>query len=342
VWFVAFYFEAGRRWLAWTVSGLRALYLLVGFLLWGNVNYLEITRLRRVPFLGDAVTAFEGVPNPWMLFGYATMVLILIFVADASVTAWRRGQRREALTIGGSIEFFLLIGTVEAALVHWARLPIPVLIAPFYLGLVVVMAFALSRDVLRASRLVHELQASEAGLRESEAHEPGLDAADLGIGSGRRETRSGRATDGAELFGFAPSGTARLQRHPTTAAPGRSRGLRQVHAMAFDGADGGHYQIEYRRCCRTARPGGFPPGPCRVRRHGPAGPDPWRCSRRDRAQTGGAGDTVAPAEIAHAGRVSMMGQLASGLAHEINQPLASILATPRRPSCSSAPLAGSR
>jgi C4-dicarboxylate-specific signal transduction histidine kinase len=30
-------------------------------------------------------------------------------------------------------------------------------------------------------------------------------------------------------------------------------------------------------------------------------------------------------EIAHAGRVSMMGHLASGLAHEINQPLASIL-----------------
>ena len=30
-------------------------------------------------------------------------------------------------------------------------------------------------------------------------------------------------------------------------------------------------------------------------------------------------------EIAHAGRVSMMGQLASGLAHEINQPLGAIL-----------------
>ena len=30
-------------------------------------------------------------------------------------------------------------------------------------------------------------------------------------------------------------------------------------------------------------------------------------------------------EIAHAGRVSMMGQLASSLAHEINQPLAAIL-----------------
>ncbi len=131
------YLDAGRRWLAWTFSGLRAFYLLVAFLIWGNVNYLEITRLRRVPFLGDSVTVFEGIPNPWMLFGYATMLLILIFVADASVTAWRRGERRKALMIGGSVEFFLLLGTVEAALVHWARLPIPVLIGPFYLGLVV-------------------------------------------------------------------------------------------------------------------------------------------------------------------------------------------------------------
>ena len=181
-WFVTFYLGAGRRWLAWTVSGLRVFYLLVAFLIWGNVNYLEITSLRRVPFLGDSVTVFEGIRNPWMLFGYATMVLILIFVADASVTAWRRGERRKALMIGGSVEFFLLLGTVQAALVHWAQLPIPVLISPFYLGLVVVMAAALSRDVLRASRLVHELQASEAGLRESEARMSlAVDAADLGI-----------------------------------------------------------------------------------------------------------------------------------------------------------------
>ena len=38
-----------------------------------------------------------------------------------------------------------------------------------YLGLVAVMGYELSRDVLRASQLVRELQASEAGLRESEA-----------------------------------------------------------------------------------------------------------------------------------------------------------------------------
>ena len=140
VWFVTLYLGTGRRWLAWTVSGLRAVYLMVAFLVWGNVNYREITSLRREPFLGDSITVFTGIPNPWMLVGYATMLLILFFVADASVTAWRQGERRKAVMVGGSVEFFLLLGTVQAALIHWARLHMPVLIAPLYLGLVVVMA----------------------------------------------------------------------------------------------------------------------------------------------------------------------------------------------------------
>jgi PAS domain S-box-containing protein len=168
-WFVTLYLRAGRRWLAWTVSGLRVFYLLAAFLIWGNVDYLEITSLRRVPFLADFVTVFEGIKNPWTLFGYATMLALLVFVADASVTAWRRGERRKALMVGGTVEFFLLLGTVQAALVHWAQLPIPVLISPLYLGLVAVMGYELSRDVLRASQLLRELQVSEAGLRESEA-----------------------------------------------------------------------------------------------------------------------------------------------------------------------------
>ena len=38
-----------------------------------------------------------------------------------------------------------------------------------YMGLVLAMAYELSRDVLRASQLVRDLQASEAGLRENQA-----------------------------------------------------------------------------------------------------------------------------------------------------------------------------
>ena len=327
-WFVTFYLGAGRRWLAWTVSGLRAFYLLVAFLIWGNVNYLEITSLRRVPFLGDSVTVFEGIPNPWMLFGYATMLLILIFVADASVTAWRRGERRKALMIGGSVEFFLLLGTVQAALVHWAQLPIPVLIGPLYLGLVVVMGSELSRDVLRASRLVHELQASEAGLRESEARMSlAVDAADLGIWIRDLARNEIWASDKwRELFGFAPSEPLEFNAILQRLHPDDREGLRQAHAMAVAGADGGRYQTEY----RLMLPDGatrWISSQGRVEFDATGQPVLIRGAARDvTARKQAEQETqLLRQEIAHAGRVSMMGQLASGLAHEINQPLASIL-----------------
>ena len=58
----------------------------------------------------------------------------------------------------------------------------PIVFSPLYVGLVVVMAYELSRDVLRASQLVQELQVSEAGLRESEARMSlAVDAGDFGI-----------------------------------------------------------------------------------------------------------------------------------------------------------------
>lgn len=247
-WFVTLYLNAGRRWLAWTVSILRVFYLLVAFLVWGNVNYLEITSLQGMPFLGDSVTVFRGTRNSWMLFGYATMLLLLLFVADASITAWRRGERRKALMVGGSVEFFLLLGTVQAALIHWAHLPIPVLISPLYLGLVIVMAYELSRDVLRASQLVHELQASEAELRESEERMSlAVDAADFGIlirDFARNEIWASEKW--RELFGFAPSEPLDYSAILKRLHPDDREGLEQVLTRAVAGLDGGKYQAEYR------------------------------------------------------------------------------------------------
>jgi PAS domain S-box-containing protein len=320
-WFVTLYLGAGRRWLAWTVSGLRAFYLLVALLIWGNVNYLEITSVRRVPFLGDSVTVFEGIPNPWMLFGYATMLLILIFVADASVAAWRQGERRKAVMVGGSVESFLLLGTVEASLVHWAQLPIPVIVGPLYLGLVVVMASELSRDVLRASRLVHELRESEARMSMA------VDAADLGIWIEDLTQREIWASHRwRECFGFSSSEPLEFDAILQRLHSDDREGFRQSRAIAVEGAHGGRYQTEY----RLMVPDGmirwvFSQG--RVEFDVTGQPVLIRGVVRDmtaRKQAELETQSLRQ-EIAHAGRVSMMGQLASGLAHEINQPLASIL-----------------
>ncbi len=89
VWFVRLYLNAGQLWLAWLVCGLRTLALVLNFLVGQNLNYLEVTRLRSISFLGESVQIAETVPNPWMLVAQLSFLVLLIFLADATITAWR-------------------------------------------------------------------------------------------------------------------------------------------------------------------------------------------------------------------------------------------------------------
>ena len=224
IWFVRLHLGTGRLWLAGTLCVLRALYLAPMFLLGPSFLYREITSLRRVPLLGEYVTIFTVITSPWMLIGQALNFMVIFFVADASVTAWRRGERRKALIVGGGVEFFLILGILESALIYWAQFPIPILLSPFYLGMVAVMGYEVSHDVLRASQLVHELQASEAGLRESEARMSlAVDAADLGIWI-RDLARNDDLGEPqmARVVWLRAVRAARIRRHPATAAPRRS------------------------------------------------------------------------------------------------------------------------
>ena len=90
VWFARLYLRAGRLWLAWTVCGMRTLALLLNFGPAPNLNYREISALRHISFLGDTVSAAEGVRNPWMLVGQLSVLLLLGVVAEASLAAAKR------------------------------------------------------------------------------------------------------------------------------------------------------------------------------------------------------------------------------------------------------------
>jgi signal transduction histidine kinase len=169
LWFVSSYLDAGRRWLAWTICALRALFVLPILLPGFNANLREIPSLQRMEFLGETVTIVGGVPRAWALLGSLTVLLLIIFVADASVTAWRRGDRRKALIVGGGAQLFLLAGLFTSELLLWGGVRMPQGLSLYYLGLIAVMAYELSRDVLRASQLVSELRTSEAVLRENQA-----------------------------------------------------------------------------------------------------------------------------------------------------------------------------
>src|SRR6266540_1350500 len=166
--FVRLYLRAGRPWLAWTVIGVRTLSLILNFVFSPNINFRQITAIRHVSFLGDSVSIATGVSNPWMLVAQLSLLLLVIFVVDATITVWRRGNRRQALMVGGSILLFTIVGTVEGITITWGIIPMPLTASLFYQALVWVMAWDLSYDVLHASALARQLHASEAGLRESE------------------------------------------------------------------------------------------------------------------------------------------------------------------------------
>ena len=166
--FVRLYLNAGRRWLAWTVVAVRTLSLILNFVLSPNINFREITAVRHVRFLGESVSIPQGVPNPWMLVAQFSLLLLVIFVVDATITVWLRGNRRQALVVGGSIVLLVVLASAQAVAMTWGVMSTPLTVSLFYLIFVAAMAYELSYDLIRAAKLTRQLQASEASLRESE------------------------------------------------------------------------------------------------------------------------------------------------------------------------------
>ncbi len=169
--FVRHYLKAGRRWLAWAVYGARTLVVILNFALPPNLGYRVITEVRRIPFLGESVSVAVGVPSPWMLFGQFSLLLVIIFTVDATLTVWRRGDHQKAVLVGGSIVFFTLTGSGLAILSFWHVLHMPSTPSVFFLAIVIAMGYELGYDIFRAAETGRELLVSrrQLALSQSEA-----------------------------------------------------------------------------------------------------------------------------------------------------------------------------
>jgi PAS domain S-box-containing protein len=317
--FVRSYMRAGRPWLAWSVCIARTLALLVNFLARENLNYREITGLRSIPFLGESVSGAEGVSNPWMLLGQLGMLLFVIFLADAAITVWRRGERRQAITMGGSIALFVLPATLQSGLTIWGKVDWPVAMSPYFSIILVAMSFDLSRDVIRSARLADDLLESEERMTMA------AEAAELGVWNwdiARNEVW------GSErwrlLFGFEPGEDVDFQTvigriHPDD----RDTVEREVRRALSDGID---YMGEYRVVLPD---GGARWIAARGRSYSNAHKTPVRMMGTAMEVTGRKQDEAEMAqlrlELMHLSRALTMNEVSSSLAHEINQPLGAIL-----------------
>lgn len=326
VWFTRFHLRAGRPWLAWAVTGMRTLALVLNFLAKPNINFEVLTGLGHVPFLGESISTPEGTVHPWAIVPKLSSVLLLVFLVNASIEVWRRREPPPALFLGGSMVFFITAAAVHSALVERGAIQSPYLISFAFLGVILVMAYGLSLDVLRASQLVLELQASEAGLRESEERMTlATELANMGVWLNDLVRHEIWASDKwRALFGFTKSERIDFNGFLQRLHPGDREGMSRILARALAGESS--YETEYRLVLPDGRIRWIASS-SRVEFNDAGKPVLVRGVSVDVTQRHLAEIEVERqrAELAHFSRVSMLGELSGSLAHELNQPLGAIL-----------------
>jgi PAS domain S-box-containing protein len=316
--FVRLYLRAGRPWLAWSICGLRTLVLILNFIFTPSINYRQITSLRQFSWGGDIISVPIGVANPWGLLSSVSLLLLLIFFVDATITVWRRGDRRRALVVGGS----MILGAILAwhvPLVIWGIVDIPFFLCFAYSGIVVAMGYELSNDIALAAQLAHELELSDKRLNLA------ADSADLGLWEWdlSKDEIWVTPTRRAQL-GFPVSGKITFEDLISRWHGDDRDKVRQAVRDAIE--NGKDYEAEFRRVLAdgsvrwvAAR------GRVYADKHG----KPIRLlgvsidiTARKQAELEAARQRN---ELVHLSRVTALGELSSSLAHELTHPLTAIL-----------------
>jgi PAS domain S-box-containing protein len=319
--FLRLYLQAGRWWLLALLIAARTMVLVGNFFSDPNFNFERIDAVERIAFLGEQVTIVaSAVTGTHQWFAAVTTLLFPLFIIDVVVTLWRRGTaeaRRMALVVSGPVLLSVVLAGLISQLVIWQVAQLPtLLIPPFYLSLGA-MALELSRDLLRASRLARDLRESQQRL-ELAAH-----AAGAGLWAWDSSTRRLWATERARsILGVQSAGEIDsaeiLQRVDPDDAPQLTASLRE--SLERGGEHAAHFRLQ------------TPDGVRWIAAQGAVELDPrgkpalMRGVVRDISEQRRAEEEANELrrKLAHAGRVTMLGQLASALAHELSQPLSAI------------------
>jgi len=160
--FVQLFLGTGRLWLLWTIVAARVAVVVGNFLTYPTFAWREIVALRYVPFLdGQVALAGPTVVRSWNWLSLVSCALIIVFVGDAALRAWRRGgaeARRKALVVAAGVGLPLIFTIVYAEAVLLGALPLPLLVTPAFLITILVMAVELSRGFILNRQTRQEIE----------------------------------------------------------------------------------------------------------------------------------------------------------------------------------------
>jgi len=319
IWFVRHYLRAGRLWLLWLFCALRVVTLALTFSLDPNLNFREITGLNAISAWGETIVSPIGVKNPWTNITHASGVVLLVFVVDAAIGAWRKGQRRRSLVVGGTFGMAILVAVIFSELMDQGGASIPFTLSLVFLIIILGMAYELSLDLLNANRLAQALENNQKRLSLATS------AANLGVWEWDVNRDELWLSDTIRSrIGLGEHERPNLERFLQLLHPDDREEIgKAVHQVLEGGKD---YQAEYRSIDRK---GNYRWISSRGQAERDANGKPLRVhgvsvdiTERKQAE---AEAKFRQAELAHISRVSTVGELTSSLAHELNQPLGAIL-----------------
>lgn len=317
--FVWTFFGTGRTWLLLTGVGLNLLAQFANLVAPVPVVRQAVALHQVQTFGGVGFTVPTIVNGPWNIVELISVILVATFVLDASIQLWKKGERRRAAIVGGGIIFFFCASRGHAVLVEQGLVQTPYLVSFAFLGVIIAMGHELSADVLRAAMLARKLRESE---RRADL---AARAAALGFWTWdvRRDVIWASA-NARVIIGVADDEPLDLPRFLNLVHPEHRRAVRSAIETALAGT--GDYQAEY----RVLLPDG------RTRWIAAHGRTEFAAKHKPEFMSGAVVDITERrhselelqqlrSQLTHAGRVSVMGQLAAAMAHELNQPLGAIL-----------------
>ena len=316
--FVRLYLRAGRAWLAWSIYGLRTLVLILNFIFPVSINFRAITDIRHFSWASEIVSVPVGIPNPWGLLSQVSLLLLLIFSVDVTITVWRRGDRRTALLVGGSMIFGAILAW-HVPLVIWGVIEVPFFLGFTYTAIVAAMGYELSSDMARGARLARELELSDKRLNLA------ADSADLGLWEWDLSKDEIWVTPKRRAqLGFPVSGKITFEDLISRWHADDRDKVRQALRNAVE--SGKDYNEEFRRVLGDGSVRWVASrGRVQVNKQG----EPIRLlgismdiTARKQADLEAARQSH---DLAHLARVNALGKLSSSLAHELTHPITAIL-----------------
>ncbi len=315
------YFGTGNKWLALSVPCLWSIGIIGDFVpgppntFQGTVSGIHIAQT----FAGASFTTLERSLSFLNTFVYLAALGFIWFTVDAAIKLLRRGYRRRALVVGGSLLLFPFTGVVLTALVATETVSAPNLLSWCYVIVLVAMSNELGADAASSERLANQLHESEQR----------MDVASATVGLGMLSWDIARdsvwADDKARaLVGLSATESLTIDRFLN--AIDRENRDHVINSIKDALAKGQDHNAEFKVTLPDGRSHW-------IALHGVIDRDETDNPVLMRGLVINVSERRSldaelhnlHAQLAHADRVSVLGQLASTLAHELSQPLGAIL-----------------